>query len=270
MREEQELEAPTLKLPHPQHKHLINLSDVRFTKGADFDFPPNTMIGSDEFLLVVRNQAAFESRYGTGLPIAGEWEPGDNLGNDDEQLKLSLGTGTAIHDFIYLDLAPWPTSPDGPGYSLTLRDPAAAPDHSLPENWRASAVLYGSPGSDDTLTYAGWAAANFTTAELLDPAISGIDANPDHDGLSNFAESYFNGLPKLADPSPGIPGFHDGFLSLIFTRRNGAPAKISPRAPKIQRPHLVAAGSAGRDREHDRQRRWNGDRHDHQQRDSRE
>ena len=44
---------------------------MRFTKGADFDFPPNTMIGTDEFLLVVRNQAAFESLYGTGLPIAG-------------------------------------------------------------------------------------------------------------------------------------------------------------------------------------------------------
>lgn len=205
----------------------LNLSDVRFTKGVDFDFPLNTMLDSGEFLLVVRNQATFESRYGTGLPIAGEWELGDNLGNGGEQLKLSLGAGTAVHDFIYLDLAPWPTSPDGPGYSLTLRDPASAPDHGLPENWRASASLHGSPGSDDTLTYAGWAAANFTAAELLDPAVSGVDADPDHDGLSNFAESYFGGHPMVADPSPGIPGSHDGFLSLTFTRRNGAPALIS-------------------------------------------
>ena len=50
----------------------IDLTDVRFTKGVDFDFAPSTLIDPGAYLLVVKNQAAFESRYGAGRPIAGE------------------------------------------------------------------------------------------------------------------------------------------------------------------------------------------------------
>jgi hypothetical protein len=63
----------------------------------------------------VKNLAAFEIRYGFGfgLPVAGEWESGQNPSNGGERLKLSYGAGTAIHDFEYDDNAPWPGEADG-------------------------------------------------------------------------------------------------------------------------------------------------------------
>ena len=39
----------------------------------------------------------------------------------------------------------------------------------------------------------------------------------------SFAEFYFNGRPLVWDPTPGTPGVSDGFFTLTFTRRNGAP-----------------------------------------------
>ena len=204
-------------------KMPLDLTDVRFTKGIDFDFPTGTMIEPDGILLVVRNETVFESRYGTGLPVAGEWESGDNLSNAGEQVKLSFGAGTAIRDFSYLDIAPWPTSPDTAGYSLTLRNPESAPDHAQPGNWRASSQPGGSPGSDDSSGgYSDWAILSFTPSELNDPLISGPEADPDNDGLNNLAEFYFNGEPRNPDPSPGTVGQRNGLLSLSFTRRTGA------------------------------------------------
>ena len=53
----------------------LDLTDLRFTKGVDFDFAGSavTSLAPGEFVLVVRNLAAFEARYGTGLPVAGEF-----------------------------------------------------------------------------------------------------------------------------------------------------------------------------------------------------
>ena len=86
----------------------LDLRNVRFTKGVDFDFDGSAVetLGAGEYVLVVKNIAAFEARYGTGLPVAGEFE-GNNLSNGGEQLKLSFGAGIAIHDINeYDDKAP--------------------------------------------------------------------------------------------------------------------------------------------------------------------
>ncbi len=54
----------------------------------------------------MRNQAAFESRYSAGLPIAGEWQSGDKIDNGGENMKLSYGAGSTIHEFTYDDFGP--------------------------------------------------------------------------------------------------------------------------------------------------------------------
>ena len=82
----------------------LPLADVRFTKGIDFDFSDGGVasLGPGEIVLVVRNRAAFEMRYGIGLPVAGEYLP-DNFSNGDEEVKLSFGAGVAIQEFHYFD-----------------------------------------------------------------------------------------------------------------------------------------------------------------------
>jgi len=63
-----------------------------------------------------------------------------------------------------------------------------------------------------------WRRANFTAAELANPAISGDLADPDHDGLANLME-YALGLPPK-DPTPaGRPyaSVVDGYATLAYT-----------------------------------------------------
>jgi hypothetical protein len=169
----------------------IDLTDVRFTKGIDFDFPIGTQIEPGQFLLIVKNVAAFEGRYGTGLPVIGSYGT-DNLSNSGEQIKLSLGAGTGILDFVYGDSLPWPERSDGQGFSLILTDPYALPNHSLPASWSAGILPGGTPGQiDEGVSYQAWAEIN--------EVIGSPNGDPDRDGITNLLEFALNGNPHLAD-----------------------------------------------------------------------
>jgi hypothetical protein len=207
----------------------LDLTDVRFTKGIDFDFGTSlvTSLAPGEIVLVVRDVAAFQSRYGGGLPVAGEYQP-DNLSNGGENVKVSFGAGAAIQEFHYLDVAPWPMGPDGSGFSLVLIDPDSAPDHTLPENWTASAAIGGSPGEDEpSVSLASWKGDTFTAAELADPAISGDLVDIDSDGMNTILEYALVGDPKAFD-SENLPVLvtvneaGNDHIALQFRRRLGA------------------------------------------------
>ena len=171
----------------------LDLTDLRFTKGVDFDFAGGavTSLPPGAYVLVVNNIAAFELRYGTGLPVAGAWEQGDRLSNGGENLKLSFGAGEAIHEFVYGDDQPWPESPDGGGPSLVLIAPETAPALFDPLNWRPSIAIGGSPGTSDAITFSG------------DPTADG-----DGDGVNAFLEYFFG----TSDAEPGT-----GMLPVVST-----------------------------------------------------
>jgi hypothetical protein len=137
----------------------VDLSNVRFTKGIDIDLSGTIAPGA--YVLVANNLAAFEFRYGTGLPVIGEWS--GKLSNAGEQLKLSFGAGETIQDFVYDDLAPWPTAPDGAGSSLVLINPFGLPNHTNPYSWRPGPAT---PNSTDGTTYTA-------AGDLLDYATKG-------------------------------------------------------------------------------------------------
>ena len=90
----------------------VDLTDVRFTKGVDFDFAPGTMLAAGANILIVKNVAAFTMRYGSGKPVAGSYGS-SSFSNSGEQIKLSYGIGTAIRDFVFGDGPPWPAGVDG-------------------------------------------------------------------------------------------------------------------------------------------------------------
>lgn len=146
-----------IELRNISNSLTLDLTELRFTKGADFDFKNSafTSLAPGAFAIVVKNLASFQARYGMGLPVAGVWDAAANLSNSGEQIKLSYGAGVAIHDInpteARYDQAPWPTSPDGTGPSLTLKDPFSAPNHDVATNWRASYINNGSPGTVDNV-----------------------------------------------------------------------------------------------------------------------
>ena len=133
----------------------IDLSNVRFTAGIEFDFAENTRLPAGGRILVVDQTAAFETQYGMGLPVAGEFLNDTSLSNSGERLVLLAADGSVIRDFSYNDKLPWPTAADGDDYSLVLINPATNPDHALPTSWRSSAATGGNPGSSDSVNFAG-------------------------------------------------------------------------------------------------------------------
>ena len=204
----------------------LDMTGVRFTKGVDFDFPAGLTLQPGANTLVVRNPAAFNSRYGGGKPIAGVWIAGDRLNNDGEEVKLSYGAGTEILKFIFAAIAPWPAGTAGTGYSLVLLHPetnAGTIAHSNPANWRLSRTTGGSPGADDRPQFAAWLAANGGTGDEL--------ADPEFDGLGNLLEYGLAGAPAIASQSPlpvaavqqivvnAVPA---SYLTLTFTTQFGA------------------------------------------------
>jgi hypothetical protein len=96
---------------------------------------------------VVKDLAAFKAKYGSTLPVAGQYS--GSLANDGERIALVDAIGRTIHNFRYRD--DWYDSTDGGGYSLTIVDPAN-PDletWSQQAAWRASTQKNGSPGATD-------------------------------------------------------------------------------------------------------------------------
>jgi hypothetical protein len=113
----------------------INLNLVRFTKGIDYTFP-SFELPPASYCLVVKDIAAFEARYGSKLPVVGEYA--GSLNNGGEQIELVDAAGQIVQGFPYEDN--WFKSTDGSGFSLTVMDPHAADANSLSEKsaWQAA------------------------------------------------------------------------------------------------------------------------------------
>ena len=133
----------------------LNLRDVRFTQGVEFNFTGSaiTSLPPGGRVLVVRDLAAFKSVYGANLPVAGVFTNGTALSNGGERIKLEDPDNQTIRDFSYTNAPPWPTAADGGGYSLVLIAPQTNPDPAVAANWRSSTSLGGSPGAADGVPF---------------------------------------------------------------------------------------------------------------------
>lgn len=182
--------------------NVIDLSGVAFTEGLQFtftDFLPVHTLAAGQRVLVVGNLAAFQFRYGMGLPVAGVFEGGVALLNRGGQIRLLGEDGSNISEFAFDHSLPWPGGADGSGRSLVLLRPATNPDPAAPENWRSSSTAQGSPGADDRLFYAAWRSSMFSSAAAANNAISGPAADPDNDGRPNLLEYAAGSNPLSPD-----------------------------------------------------------------------
>ena len=203
----------------------IDLSSVRLTDGIIFDFSESfiRVLGPGEKLLLVKSIDAFRIRFGTDFDglIAGEYS--GQLSNGGEQLRMIGQEDLVIHEFAYDNSSPWPDLADLDGHSLQIID--RREDHGDPANWKISSSQGGSPGG--RLDFASWQAVVFSEADLLNPAISGENADPDGDGWSNFFEFSLGSLPRDSGSSPGelaseikeIDG--ESYLTVTVTRGPG-------------------------------------------------
>jgi hypothetical protein len=121
----------------------INLNLVQFTQGIDYAFPSFDLLAGG-YCLVVQDFAAFQAKYGSKLPVVGQYA--GNLSNGGERVELVDAVGTIIQSFVYSDK--WFKTTDGQGFSLTVKDPKITDANSLSDKaaWQASAQKGGSPG----------------------------------------------------------------------------------------------------------------------------
>ncbi|MDB4531690.1 CotH kinase family protein, partial [Akkermansiaceae bacterium] len=214
----------------------INLNGVKFVDGVTFDFSTAEIrsLDSGARVLIVKNLAAFEERYGNAFSskIAGEYS--GNLSNDGELITLVDATGTNILSFTFNDQSPWPEEPDGDSYTLVLINPMGPiiPEHGDPANWRASASSGGSPGGSGSSNYNDWKIANGLP-------IPETDADPDRDGRDNLLE-YFEGTnPNSSDLASGTIALESLTLEgvtkhyIVFRFRRNLTADDVSLAPQI-------------------------------------
>ena len=206
-----------LELQNIHGTRSIDLSGVSFSAGIDFDFDTDSSIlelAPGAPLLIVSNLAAFEFRYGAGLPVAGEFQNSTQLANGGELLALTESDLTVIKSFEYDDKSPWPTAPDGDGFSLTLIDAAANPDHSAASSWRASVAGNGSPGGTDTVSFSAW---SDTFGGGLLP-----EGDDDLDGKLNLLEYATGTSPFVHDGGASGLIWESDFSTVSYYRNKAA------------------------------------------------
>jgi len=120
----------------------------------DFDFPSNTVMGPNSYLLVVgfdpttnaTDLAAFRAVYGLSpsVPIVGPWS--GKLNNDEDEIHLNKPDIAAdnppyvlVESIHYHDSNPWPSAADGNtnGAGISLQRVVAANYGNDPVNWIA-------------------------------------------------------------------------------------------------------------------------------------
>ena len=125
--------------------------------------------------------------------VVGPWAK--DLSNSGEQVTLLAVGGATILDLIYADS--WFPGTDGPGFTLVIYDPLAAPTaFSTVANWRQSAVLGGSPGANEPnlapLVNAGADLSGFVTGVSISGSVSD-DRLPDPPKALTFTWSQISG-----------------------------------------------------------------------------
>jgi len=196
----------------------LDLGNLAFGDGIALTIPAGTTLAPGERLVVPANASAFTERYGVlieGRLLSLSYlnpNGSNSFSNSGEHVQLLSAVAQPIVDFSYNDNRPWPLSADGAGYSLTLRCPDRN-DPTLPQSWRSSAALGGSPGGDDVIPLAAWQS---------DHGVVDLLSDFDRDGIPALIE-YLSGTdPALPDGS-AVTVVRDGEnLRLEVRQRIGA------------------------------------------------
>ncbi len=212
----------------------LDLSGVYFSDGIEFTFPTGTLLEAGAYTVITQDQAFFATRY-PAVPLSSVYT--GQLSNGGERLEIRAPDASVILSITYNDAPPWPTAPDGQGFSLVLVDVLGDPGDAA--NWRPSTGIDGSPGTgevpfqipavlvNEILTHTdlpsidtieihnptstavdlrGW----FLTDDRMDPQRARIPGNAAYvlppGGYAVVDESIFRDAPGSLDDTP-LPGF---------------------------------------------------------------
>ncbi|MBU4460239.1 MAG: lamin tail domain-containing protein, partial [Verrucomicrobia bacterium] len=124
--------------------NALDLNGVSLTAGVSFRFTNSLVLPAGGRVAVVRNCAAFVSRYDTnGIVVAGDFT--DVLDDAGDTIKLDDPSNETILEFTYSD--EWDARTDGEGWALVQTNPAASHiSWGGKANWAANPIWQGTPG----------------------------------------------------------------------------------------------------------------------------
>jgi hypothetical protein len=242
----------------------LNLNLVKFTEGIHFTFP-DMDLNPDEFVVVVKNQSAFEAQYGTSVNVAGQYS--GSLANNGEGIKLEDAIGQTILEFKYED--GWQPITDGDGFSLTMIEPSDSALYSsegLVAHWKFDEVS-GSTATDSAGTNNGAVIGDKVwTTGTIDGALS-FDGNGDYVVVSPVAPlagdtltaqawvridpsaAAYNPVITQPAPAPNNDGYYfyiANYMPLIYVVGNSSYAQAtSPDTINADQWYHVAATNDG-------------------------
>ncbi len=127
----------------------LDLKYVVFNEGISFAFAGSTVqsLAPGQYVVVAANPATFASRYGTSIPVAGQFT--GKLSNEGEKVALTGQWNAPVLSLTYNNGRSWPLAAAGAGHSLVPRQADMTDSQDYGANWRASTYRIGSPGQAD-------------------------------------------------------------------------------------------------------------------------
>ncbi|HTQ39662.1 MAG TPA: CotH kinase family protein [Pirellulales bacterium] len=185
----------------------LNLAGVSFTNGIDYTFG-NVTLAPGQVGVLVHNTAAFQSLYGTGPLILGDYlSTGQSFSNSGEEVELDDAFGQVLADFTYSPN--WYSTTHGSGSTLEVINPAVDPDLNNSANWRASTTTNGTPGVGSTVSLpapTGAAATNVSTTQV---SLQWIDNAMTEQGYTIFRSTAGGPFTQIASLAANSTTFTD-------------------------------------------------------------
>jgi hypothetical protein len=228
----------------------VDLTGVKLAVGITFDFTGAqvTTLEPGAYVVVARNLAAFQARYGAGRPVAGVFTGA--LSNGGEILRLESATAEVIQEFTYDDAGDWPGRPDGGGSSLEVI--SVSGDYNDGNNWRPSVEYGGTPGGpsagplasvivNEVLTHTDL--PDVDAIELFNPTAQPIDIGGWYLTDSSDEARKFKIPAGTIIPAGGYLVFDEGDFNP--TPQNPAPNHFGLNAAEGDDVYIIAADAAG-------------------------
>lgn len=128
-----------------------------------FKIPQNTILKSNDYLVVCRNKTGFNTVHPNVLNYIGDFDFG--LGSTGDEVRLFDLSGQLVDSVAYGTEFPWPIEPKGNGPTLELSSYHS--DNSKAESWKVSLENLGTPGRRNSITTGAKMLANSVSDKQL-------------------------------------------------------------------------------------------------------